>query len=300
MYTIAGIAVNDIGFVPGRAEGSNLALSGFMDMPKRGGKTFHSWGDEKGVEPYVSAAEIWHEGRDLSLTLFTLQADRQAALATVRALYDIIDAQQGLFTLGTAYGQYEVYMESETDTDYIGGGCAKIVLKLREPVVANIGSLPVGNETSKANIDGVSFESLGAFIERTEGQFTRPEAKEQQFTAFGREGYQVTKPEGLVINTQLVFYSQTMAELQANVKKLQKLLSQAGMRKLNVDGVDRPAFNTAGFAVTDIRVGGDMAVCRLSLPMMTTDGEVALSPSYIVDVNFNNIVTAALDRLRSN
>jgi len=63
-YTLNNIDLGSFGFIAGKQAGSNIALSGAFDMPPRTGKTFQSWGDDHGVEPYVSATEISFGGQD--------------------------------------------------------------------------------------------------------------------------------------------------------------------------------------------------------------------------------------------
>ena len=48
-YRLNDIELSSYGILPGQAPGSNVALSGFLDLPKRAGKAYHSWPDEEGA-----------------------------------------------------------------------------------------------------------------------------------------------------------------------------------------------------------------------------------------------------------
>jgi hypothetical protein len=79
MYSLNGLPLDTWGIIPGRAPGSNIAVSGMLDMPARIGETFHEWGEEDGVEPLVDAIDIRLGGRDIVFYGLIYASDREEA-----------------------------------------------------------------------------------------------------------------------------------------------------------------------------------------------------------------------------
>ena len=92
MYSINNIAFETYGITAGRIDGSNIALSGQLDMPARLGKTFHDWTGEEGVEPYVLASEIRHGGRDLVFSGYLVATNKELAYEQLATFYEAVKA----------------------------------------------------------------------------------------------------------------------------------------------------------------------------------------------------------------
>lgn len=65
-YKIDGVPIGNYGVMATRGR-DIIGLSGLFDLPKRTGKTEHSWGTE--IEPFVSADDIQLDGRLLTLNV---------------------------------------------------------------------------------------------------------------------------------------------------------------------------------------------------------------------------------------
>lgn len=291
MYSINNIALSAFGVIPGRADGSNIALSGMLDMPKRMGKTFHNWDDEPGVEPYVSAAEIAFEGRNLIFHGYLYGNNKRDALNRVASLYSHLTAFSDVVPLSTPWGNYRVYVKDEIVSEYLGQGWVQLRITFREPVVTTSNMIPSGTSEDIYNIDGVALSSLGAFVTKVSGNFYSPQRKQSQFTSYGKEGYQITKLESMLIDTETIFYADNYQILSENVQKLHTLLASPGTRKLNVDGKIRECFNIQGFTVENIKVANNMALCKLNFQMMTARDGDPINTGYLLDNKHNNIVS---------
>lgn len=157
MYSFNNISLDTFGFIAGRAENSNLAISGVWDMPSRLGKTSHLWGDDHGVEPYVREDEIMFGGRDLALHGYIKGDSKVAASAQLNALYEMINGVTDLVPLSSDWGAWLVYVSDEISAEYIAEGVYKIRVPMREPSIAQL-SPPQAPTNLQADISDEAIE----------------------------------------------------------------------------------------------------------------------------------------------
>lgn len=135
VYKINDIDMGTYGIIPGQAPGSNIAISGQLDMPARIGKTHESWDDHDGSEPYVREGDINLGGRDIVFYGLVSAASKLAALAALKSFFDLISAADGLLELECGFGSWQVYVKDEIEVEYIGNGWCTIVMPFRQPVI---------------------------------------------------------------------------------------------------------------------------------------------------------------------
>lgn len=283
MYNYNGIPLQNYGLVHGRAPGSNIALSGFLDMPARLGKTHHDWSDELGTQPYVLASEIYHGGRDITYHGFIKAADRRDAIQKANDLYTDLSKLTDLAPLETSWGTFSVYIREAVRAEYLRDGYARLAITFREPVVTKPVDIPTGSSVALYNMDNVNYRDLGAFVTRIDDNFNRPATKEANFRAYGVEGYQVTRMAPLEITHDLFFKSATYAGLKANVEKFHAMLAAPGTRIMNIDNMERECFSKDGFRVENIRVTSTQAICQLSVRLVMVGAGVPVPPEYLLD-----------------
>ena len=285
MYKLNDIPLRNYGLRDGRASNSNIALSGFLDMPARIGKTHHDWSDELGTEPYVLASEIKHSGRTITYHGYMKGEDRADAIQRVSELYTDIGTLTDLVTLSTPWGDFEVYVKDAIQAQYLDDGWVRVQIPFREPVVALPIDIPTGSSIALYHIDNVPYRTLGAYVTRVTDNFNRQQTKEPNFMAYGIGGYQVTKMAPMELTQELVFMADDFATLKGNVQKLHALLAAEGTRILNVDNMERECFNTKGFAVNRIRVTDSQCICQVTVPMIMVGAGVPVPPEYLLDTD---------------
>jgi len=251
-YILNGIYLASFGFTPGRQANSNLALSGFLDMPARLGKTFHDWGDEHGVEPYVTASQIRFGGRDLQLIGWITGTDKQDCYLKSESLVSFVKSFTGLVPLVTQWGTYQVKINS-VPIEYLADKGLAVTINMREPVVDITGSLPA-SDNDDYGIDNISFSALGGFLTEFKGQRRgMPEVKSEQFTAWQKEGYQITKTQAAKIEFGILVQADTYAAFKTKITSLYALFSKSGTRLMNVkEDAIREFFVTEGFRLTTV------------------------------------------------
>jgi hypothetical protein len=252
MYKLNGTLLSSFGFIAGRHEGSHVALNGFLDLPARIGKTFHNWGDENGVEPYVLAEEIMFGGRDLILVGFIKGVNRLDALAKSDALKAFVNGFTDLVELETKYGTFNVKV-GQIQAEHISGGFLSVSINMREPVVA------IGTTSTNPTLTPASLQTFGATLLRMNGQrYGRPETKQEHYTSYENEGYQITKTEASVLEIELLFKGENWTDFIAKVQGFNALLAKEGIRSIEMPNDKmREFFVTEGTNMSRIIVNGD-------------------------------------------
>jgi hypothetical protein len=133
-YSLNNISLESVyGFIPGRAEGSNVAISGVWDFPARVGKSYHDWGEDYGVEAYVETDEIRYEGRDIRLHGYVKGSSKSDALTKLYALQEFMDVFSDLVPLTCDWGEWQVRVNGELEAVYLGYNVFSLVVPFREP-----------------------------------------------------------------------------------------------------------------------------------------------------------------------
>lgn len=174
MYTLNNISLDDYGFIPSQSDGSNLAITGVWDMPKRMGKTYHDWTDKDGIEPYVAVEDIRFEGRDIQLVGLIRGSSELDAIQKTQSFYDMMDAITDVVTLSCPWGSWKVYVSGMIKARYVGAGTVKITIPFREPKVALVSPPEAPTNLAATNITDVQIDiawgdvgnEIGYIIER--------------------------------------------------------------------------------------------------------------------------------------
>lgn len=256
MYKLKNIPLSDFGFEPGQQPGSNIGLSGFLNMPARLGDTFFDWASEIGIEPYVSAEDILlggFAGRTLELTGY-IKGDNKIDCENKRsAIVSLINSCTGLAPLECTWGTFNVYVNGPVTCEFIHDTFLRITIPFREPLVDMSGVIPIGNDAG-FGIDRVSFKSLGADqLELSGDRRNRPAPKSMDAIAYGKEPYQITKTVAPELILKLFIKQPTYADFRSKIRSLQALLAAPGLRTLSArNDKSRSFFVKDGFSVNTI------------------------------------------------
>jgi hypothetical protein len=281
MYSINNISFNTWGVVPGRAPGSNIALSGHLDLPERTGKLFHSWGDEHGIEPYVDASEIFFSGRNLNFYGFIIGSRYEVSLK-LQELYSIFNDFTALVPFATPYGIFEVYVKDAIQVE-ASRLYSRLTFTFTEPTPVIPVVVPTGTDVHLQHIDGVSFTSLGCVVKSIEDVLNRPKTKQAAFTKYGSEGYAITKQEALDVQLNLSFFADDYAAMKANIDSFAALLAAPGIRTINLDGLEREAFAIKGLSISNIKILNGICVCDITCNLLLPNASNGLNVKYLLD-----------------
>jgi len=263
-YLLDGINLyNTYNIRAGHSPGSNIAIQNCFNMPERAGECFHEWGDESGVEPWVLADEIFFAGRDIIFS-GSIGGTASGINGYLSSFYTAINAATGLSIFETPYNSASGYVKSVIP-EYMNGG-ASVVMTFRETVVSLTGTLPASG-ISTYTIDSIPFLSFGLYLSKAEALHDLPELKEQQFTKYGSEGYQIVKRKNNTLEFNGFITGSSLSDFQSKIQALYKVFSSAGTRSIVLNGVTVVCFATSGFKVDNIFLYnlGVIAKFRMSL-----------------------------------
>lgn len=267
------------GLVAAHAPSSNISLENCWSMPERTGDTHYSWPENNSVEPFVSSEDLFFAGRDLSL-FCSIIGTQDEIRAYLRNLYASVRAFTAPVALATNYGSFQVLVKSVTP-ELLNGG-AKVTIVFREPVVTLTGGTLPAVATSAYTFDGIPFASFGLYLSDAKELDALPEMKEQFFTSYATEGYQITKREANNLELNGFIIATSLADFNSKILALYKLFSSAGVRnvKLN-DEVNIECFATEGFQVSDVIVHSGGVVSRFTIKLMAS--KIPHNIYYLVD-----------------
>lgn len=293
-YTLNNIDLGSFGFIAGKQAGSNIALSGVFDMPPRTGKTFQSWGDDHGVEPYVSATEISFGGRTISLVGYLYGVGKIDCTYKANRIFNLINGFSGLVPLSSKWGTYQVQVNQAVTGDFIGDKVLKMTFNFFEPVVTMPGIIPAGTG-AEYGIDGISFRDLGGVLLLLTGdRASRPAPKSLSFTS-KTDGLAEIKTEAREMTLKLFIDQPDQTSFKAKIDELCLLFAAPGLRKLSIPtDLNRQFFVKDGFKVSNINSQPNRMTGILECKI--TESGVLESYANLVD-NTGQKITSGLNNL---
>lgn len=252
-FRLNTIRLINYGIYGGQAPGSNIAVDGCYDMPKRIGKTYHDWGDEDGIEPYVDASEIFYAGRDIEFhgLMFGTNSQIYANLETFRTAIDALTGTQAFLT---PYGTFDVRVQNYNVVTFNGG--ASIDIKFREPVV-DFGEVELPSTGTNAyTIDGIPMTSFGLYPSVKSEVHDLPQYKDQDCTKYGAESFHPTKRKFNELELKGFMEADDLSDFSDKVGALYTLFSQDGMRYMKFnDEFAVTGFSDEGFTISNVFKG---------------------------------------------
>ena len=285
-YTLNNIDLNTYGIYPGHSKGSNIAMSGIFDLPVRTGKCYYSWGDENSIEPYTAAGDLFFSGRDIVFTGFIL-GTTQVLNNNLQTLYTAINAATGISILNTPYYSASGYIKSVIP-EYMNGA-SSLIMTFREPVVNLAGTLPASG-LNNYTIDSIPFSSFGLYLSKAEALHDLPELKEQNFTKYGLEGYQIVKRQNKILDFSGFITGNSLVDFQNNISALYKLFSSPGTRNIKInDEINVDCFATEGFRVDNIYLYNNLMIADFNISLIAVNVN---SLNYLLTANSEYVLTA--------
>jgi hypothetical protein len=276
-YLLNGIDLyNTYNIRAGHSPGSNIALSGCFDLPERVGECFHDWGDEDSVEPFVLADEMFFAGRDITL-YGSILGTASGLNGCLKAFYNDIavgfaapgspesSPPTSLVIFSTPYISASGYVKSVTP-EYMNGGCS-LEMTFREPVVNLTGTLPASG-ISSYTIDSIPFLSFGLYLSKAEALHDLPELKDQFFTRYGAEGWQVVKRKNKTLDINGFIIGSSLTDFQSKIQSLYKVFSSAGTRSIVINSETIVCFAIEGFKVDNITFFDKGVIARFKISLL--------------------------------
>lgn len=117
------------------------------------------------------------------------------------------------------------------------------------------------------SINGISAANMGLYVSTTDGLLNLPEAKEQFFTAYGYEGYQITRRHGNQYEINGFIIADNVADFQSKTTALYDLMISPGLRAITDNkGNNFSAFCKEGFTIDKVYVY-DQVYARIKIKL---------------------------------
>lgn len=287
-YKLNNILLSDYGIKAGRAPNSNIAVSGIFDLPKRMGKTYNNWDDEDTIEPYVEADEIFMAGRDIRF-YGLIKGDKDDNISKIENLKNDISAFTDLVSFyHPEYGGFNVKIGRIQPVHL--KGLTTIIINMREPQPdLSGGVLPVTDLSSAYLADRIPLKSFGLVISKTQGRSDQQEFKNEYYSIYGKEGYQINGRKHNEIKINGFIRANDLASFQANIKALWKLFTDEGLRKVRLnDYITIESFMTDGFRIENIKKQNGLMLGEVSLSLIAVDQYIKV---YVTEDLGNKIFT---------
>ena len=266
------------GIYVGVIDNSNIGLSGWCDLPSRSGECFYDWGDENGIQPYVEEDDIMFNGRDLVLSGLILGSNFDLYFK-LNKFYSAINAFTDLVVLSTPYGDFNVQILN-IEEEHIFGAC-KLKISMREPIVdISGGEMPSVGEDNYS-IDNIPMRNFGLYVENSKSPYDLPELKEQYFTKYGMEGFQIVfrKNNTMTINGNIM--ANNLSSFKQNILNLYFIFSSTGERTIKKNNETYiNCFAKDGFSVTDIMIFDTIVIGKFSIELIVINNITADSGQY--------------------
>lgn len=301
MYKLNNIPLSNFGIVPSHIKGSNIALTGWLDMPKRIGKTYHIWKDRQGVEPYVEKDDIYFGGRDLLFRGY-IEFDNEVQLNNLlNNFYSYLKGFKNLIEFSTPYGYFNVTLQKEIKTEVLQHKFCYVDITFREPEVskpfnyfqqgyfstgyfdAPINPMIIENlykDYESYGIDGIPFHLFNAILIQPEKTFNRAKIQQQaKLKSDTKEDYEITAAGAEKIKLDLLFIGNSIEELSKNTRAFQMLLSREKQRALQIDNRLTQAFCVDGYKVKNINISNQQCTSELSVQLIKATNKL-FEPGY--------------------
>jgi hypothetical protein len=105
-------------------------------------------------------------------------------------------------------------------------------------------------------IDTIPFENYGMYISTHSGQVHLPVPKQQLFTVYGKEGYQITKREANILNLRGFIIANDITDFITKTSDLRALFSASGLRTIVLNNATLNCFAKEGFQIKNVQVSG--------------------------------------------
>lgn len=304
-YLLHGTNLDTFGILPAQVAGSNIAVSGHLDFPARINTTNRSWGDENGVEPYVSASEMQYGGRDIVFHGLIKGTSRNDVANKLETFYQFINSFTDLVEFETPHGTWNVYVKEAIQPNYFLN-LASFSITFREPA-PNLsgGTIPSTADASNVQgIDGIDFVDLGfTVIDFThlgirfltlKGILDRPTPKAQNAIGYFSEAYQITRTEAREYTMNALIQATDYATLVQTCKNLYALFMAEGIRVIYLPyDVIRLVYVDKGFTVKNINKRGGKVTALLEINFTEASESGAENYLFLVDTVNNYVVTTS-------
>ena len=223
-----------------------LDIKGPLDMPSRLGATFYDWGDT--IEPLVHEDDLFWKSRDIVCEFYF---DGVKHSLTKSQLITRLNGITHHTLIQTNYGNYNVNLKEVKEVKSYSNTSGKFQITFYERIPGFLNT-PIGeaDDLGDYRIDGYGLSSFFGFIVSKITGLNAIQTKSLSNTYYNQSN-NISVHNNLK-TIQILCYKvfTTRTELKTQVEKLNKILSNSGLRTIHIKGTDYSGFLKDGFKVT--------------------------------------------------
>ncbi len=248
-YSLNNIPLSDYGIKASQAPGSNVALTGHFDLPKRLHKPYQIWDDGGEIEAFVDADDIMIAGRELRF-YGLIKESRNITAIYLDQLQKDIEAFTDLVVFHSdVYGDFNVKVKKIDPIYY--NGVTSIIITMREPQPDLTGGVLPATGDDKYTADSIPLKSFGMYVRKVSGRGHTAAKTKEYSTIWDKEGYHINGLTPNEVRVEGFVKADTLLGFQSHIKALWKLLTDPGLRLLHLNNyVTIHGFMVGGFQVT--------------------------------------------------
>lgn len=105
-------------------------------------------------------------------------------------------------------------------------------------------------------INNIAFETYGLYISSNTGLSHIPEMKDQLFTVYGKEGYQISRRKPNELNLNGFIIADDITDFTTKCNNLRAVFSSSGTKAIQLRNATFNYFAKDGFTISNVKVAG--------------------------------------------
>jgi|ERR1035437_1472513 hypothetical protein len=132
-------------------------------------------------------------------------------------------------------------------------------------------------------IDSIPMTSYGLYYSKGNGMRSLSEIKEQFFTKYGSEGYQMSKRKARSFDIKAVIIATSLTDFQSKAKTLYLAFSSAGMREIIINNeIQIICYAVDGFKIENIYLYDTGVIADFNINLICTNVTYLTADSTVV------------------
>ncbi|MBD0822652.1 hypothetical protein [Aestuariibaculum marinum] len=117
------------------------------------------------------------------------------------------------------------------------------------------------------SIDTIPMINYGLHISKQDGQVHLMDPKEEFYTAYGKQGYQITKHKDNKLDLVGFIMAADLADFKTKVSGLYDVFKSSGQRSIELEADPINCFAENGFSITGVYVFSNVVYARFQISL---------------------------------
>lgn len=136
------------------------------------------------------------------------------------------------------------------------------------------------------SLNGIEFKNYGLYISNHKGQANLLNPKNQFFTIYGKEGYEITKRKEKVLSIIGYVIADNLTDFQAKLSALSTVFKSPGTKEIILDNGSLTCLSYTGYTITKLRVYPSGAYCKIKIDLtIISEGDITVFNQSALNLN---------------